>query len=369
MQQKYRKLIKLAIFINRPKTPSSRFRILQYIPYLEERGIKCITFCAPISKFGYSPVWMRGPIKRTFIRISQVLVYLPIRYLQIKTAFLENYDAIFIQKPLLDWPKSFFLEKEVWEKNKNIIFDIDDALYANTKGQEDETKKKQIEGIVNLSKLVICGNKNISNYLGLSWKKSIILSTTVDEKKFLPKKNKNVERICIGWTGTSSNLRYLLKLRPVFKYLSNKYDLKIKIISNLDFIKQLKTIKNIEFCKWNEKNEIKDLQEIDIGLMPLDDNIWTRGKCALKIIQYMALGIPAVASPVGENCNVLVDGETGYFAKNLKEWGLKIEKFICNAQLRERMGKNARERFEKYFSIGANIKKFVNALNSINYQS
>ena len=114
----------------------------------------------------------------------------------------------------------------------------------------------------------------------------------------------------------------------------------------------------MKYVKWTAETEVKDLLNFDIGIMPIGDNYWDKGKCAFKAIQYMALGIPCVISPHGANCNVMENNTTGYFAENEEEWVEKLSKLIENAELRKTMGSEGKERMQKTYSVEANMEKY-----------
>lgn len=278
---------------------------------------------------------------------------------------MRSYDVVFIQKPLVDWPASAMLEKTIFQRNRNIIFDIDDAVFAAVTGESNK-KFNQVKEIASLSKFIIAGNQYLAERIGVLEDKVMVLPTTVDEKVFRPRqREKRDGEVCIGWTGTSSNFTYLLRLLPVFEKLNEIKNVKMRIISNKTQIKGLSHLRNIEFCRWTPETEVEDLQEIDIGVMPLEDNQWTRGKCAFKLLQYSALGIPAVASPVGVNRDVLHDGITGYFAETTEQWIDALKRLVKDPSLRCALGEQARLRFVEHFSLSRNVERMESILRGV----
>jgi glycosyltransferase involved in cell wall biosynthesis len=162
--------------------------------------------------------------------------------------------------------------------------------------------------------------------------------------------------LTIGWTGSHSTLMYLDPVIPVFQELQEEFDFEFVVIANRD--PKLK-LKNYRFIKWTEENEVTDLQQMDIGIMPLEDTEWAKGKCGFKLIQYGAVGIPSVASPVGVNSQVLVDNKTGFLASTADEWKTSLSKLLNDKALREKMGRQAREHIVANYSVESQKEKFL----------
>ena len=359
--------MRIAFFIQGEKVPSSRFRILQYIPYLERKGVECDLYMPVIPKMGVSHRVFRGFTYHLVRHASQLFIYLPTRFAQAFGANIGSYDAVVIQKTLLNWPNVCWVERYIWSKNKNFIFDVDDAEFVNIASGKLGKSNHYFDQVIKMSKLVIVGNKYLADNVNSKANKLLVLSTTVDEKRYKPRCARGEGHICIGWTGTGSNLRYLFDLIPVFEKLSRRSNVRFKIISDRQYISELAHIENMQFSLWHEDTEVEELQAIDIGLMPLRDDLWTKGKCAFKLIQYMAIGIPSVVSPVGANCEVLVEGKTGYFASTTEEWVDRLQCLIDSETLRATLGVEARIRFESEYSSIANANRLLNAITDVVY--
>ncbi len=142
--------------------------------------------------------------------------------------------------------------------------------------------------------------------------------------------------------------------------LETEYNFEFLVISNE---KPQINLKSFKFIKWDKTSEISDLQKIDIGIMPLYDNEWEKGKCGFKGLQYMALEIPAVMSPVGVNTEIIKDGENGFLAKDEQEWFDKLSLLIENSQLREKLGKAGRQTVIEKYSVDANKQKYLDVLH------
>ena len=204
---------------------------------------------------------------------------------------------------------------------------------------------------------VSAGNEFLATYAREYNSKVRIIPTTIDTENhhnsFI---DYSLKTLTIGWTGTHTTLRYLLPLLPVFKSISEKYNVQLMVISNenphFDLV-------NFKFIQWKKESEIEDLKKISIGLMPLEMDQWSEGKCGFKGLQYMALGIPTVVSPVGVNTKIVEHGINGFLAKDLEEWKAYLEQLILNSELRERIGRNGREKVISEFSVLAIKHNFI----------
>jgi glycosyltransferase involved in cell wall biosynthesis len=195
-------------------------------------------------------------------------------------------------------------------------------------------------------------------------KKIFIIPTCVDTDLYpQKKKTSHHEEIVLGWIGTKGNLKYLKKLEPVFEILGQRFpQLRLKIVSNEYYdSSHLRTIKKT----WKLEDENEDLISFDIGLMPLHEDLWSKGKCGLKIIQYLSVGIPVVCTPVGINSDIVKDGENGFWATDIQEWTGRLSTLIENPDLRYRMGLKGIETVEREYSLSVTSEKFFHVLQSL----
>ena len=184
-----------------------------------------------------------------------------------------------------------------------------------------------------------------------------VIPTVVDTQKTHNRiQDQNTETPSVGWTGTFSNLKYLEIVLPAIYALQNKYKFSFYVIADVD---PKLNLKNYKFIKWSKETEISDILRFHIGLMPLANDDISKGKCGFKAIQYMSLGIPAIASPVGVNCNIIDNGINGYLCQNVEDWTKAIEKLLGNWKLRKDMGQQARAKIEKFYSTESTVEQFI----------
>lgn len=358
--------MKIACFLQGETAPSSRFRVLQYVEHFADAGIKTTCFYPVTPKYGRVPRWLPGrPLRILVRRFVQLFVYLPHRWWQIHYAELRSYDVVIIQKQITAWPVGTYLEQMIARRNPRIVLDLDDAEFTNPAAPCAPKANDPILRLAGFARAVVVCNQYLFDLMVPAARKLVKLPTALDEFRFTPKKRGSNGKVTIGWTGSASTINYLRPILPALEIALQRADVSLLIISDQSHIDWLAHLPGIRFVKWNPVDEVTQLQEMDIGIMPLPDDPWTRGKCAFKIVQYMAIGIPSVASPVGMNCEVLADGETGYFASTTQEWIDRLESLILLSELRMKMGNAARARFEERLSGSKIAAEWISLLHDI----
>ncbi|MBT9138962.1 MAG: N-acetyl-alpha-D-glucosaminyl L-malate synthase [Syntrophomonadaceae bacterium] len=224
--------------------------------------------------------------------------------------------------------------------------------------------KNSIPEILKASSYVITGNDYLRNY-ALRFNRNVaVIPTSIDTDKYTAKRkaSKKKDKIIIGWMGSRSTAFYLEQLKGVFKALSQKYRIGLHIIGADEY-----RIKGVDITnkRWSLEKEVADLRELDIGVAPLIDDGWGRGKCGLKVLQYMGIGIPCVSSNVGVNAEIIVDGVNGFLAGTESEWIEKLSLLIEDKTLRRRLGAAGRRTVEKDFSLKENAPKLKSILKEV----
>lgn len=263
-------------------------------------------------------------------------------------------DICFLQRHLISTLITFECKIK-----KPILFDIDDAIFLNDRFHSSEK-------IARKSEVTICGNKFLANHYEKFTRKIEILPTAVDVDKFSLKQYIEKEFLNIGWSGSSSGYKFLYSIEDSIFNILKKYDnLRFVIIS--DKAPNFKKIPDdkVKFIRWNALNEVEQLQEIDIGLMPLFDDIWCRGKCSYKMLTYMAIGIPVIASPIGMNIEVFEKGVFGLKAELDSDWGEAIEYFVENINEMQNLGLEGRRIIEKFYSKDIILRKMIDIIKNI----
>ena len=331
---------------------SSRTKVYQYVPYLQQAGIQCIiipmTNATKKSKFR---TW--GLIKR---KLNSVIKYLKIALFSIVC------DVVFIQKVLLP----IWIQNLIRALNKNIIFEFDDAIWTSHQTSihpNNALRRLLLSHIISISKFVFLEN-NYTKEFTMQFNKNILMITgPIDCKRYFPKRGEKNKNIVIGWIGSPPNTLYLKPVFSVFKRINKNYpDVVIELIgaSNL----KIEGV-NLVIKEWNFDTEVENLHDFDIGIMPLPDDEWSRGKGGYKLLQYMAIGIPCIASPVGINSTLIREGINGYLASSEDEWFEKLEILIKNRILRRSMGVNGRKLIEEKYSLKVSAPKLIKLIKEI----
>jgi len=325
---------------------SSRYRVYQFVPFFKKSGIKCkiIPFH---SKEYLSCIYNHKRISR-FYYLKRILKRL---FDVMRCSIDNNIDVVFIQKDLLPGSPPF-LEIIFKKIGKKIIFDLDDATWIGENNKIFKMSNK-LPGVMENSKMVFVGNKYLYEYSSKYNKYTFIIPTTVDTLLYpLRKRNqKNKKGIILGWIGTPITAStYLTIISGAINTLAKKYNITLKLIGVEDASGYGFSC-NVISVPWFEETEILELSTIDLGLMPLSDDPFSRGKCGLKLLQYMAMGIPSVASPVGVNKEIIKDGENGFLASSQDEWINKISLLIEDRKLYNTISKNARRTVEENYSL------------------
>lgn len=342
------------------QAPSQRFRFEFFLKHLEDKSI-IYRFQAFYSDYAWKNLYLPGKEFHKILFVAQGFL----RRILILPALLNSH-FIFIHRevtplgpPVFEWLIAKILRKKV-------IFDFDDAIWMND-GHDSKLNwlikaRWKIASICKWSWKVTAGNEFLAGFAKQYCKQVIILPTVVNTDLHAPmEKSGSVERLTIGWTGSHSTLFYLNDIVPVLSALEKQFDFNFLVIANRD--PELK-LKNYQFLKWKKETEAEDLRKIDIGIMPLEDSEWSKGKCGFKLIQYLSIGVPAVASPVGVNSEIISDGKTGFLASNDTEWQSALRRLLENEQLRKELGANGRNLIEEKYSVSSQTDRFVNLFES-----
>ncbi len=318
--------------------PSSRYRIYQYLPYLAEHGIDVNVM--PLLKDRYfGIIKMESFIVKNILKIFYAIYRYINRFFDVLKA--GKYDLVVVEHQAFPY-LPFFLDYIVKILNKNIILEFDDAIYL--------THPKKMPKMIRMCKAVIVGNDFLKDYAVKYNQNVMVVPTVIDMRRYVKKgqgvRVKGQGKLTICWIGLAYNIDYLKQLTDVFRKLSDKITL--KIISNKGV--EIEGV-NIIFKKWGFETEVEEIQSSHIGIMPLKDDEWSRGKCGLKLLQYMAAGIPSIASPIGVNNEIILDGVNGFLASSEDEWYEKILRLCEDYNLRRKIGLEGRKTVEEKYSI------------------
>ncbi len=348
----------LFIASHRPdRAPGQRFRFEQYFSFLEQNGFSC-------------------ELSYYISEEDDIILYKPGRYF--KKALIawkafrirwgnlvrsKSYDIIFIYREVY-LTGSVYFEKKFKKSGAKLVFDFDDAIWhldvSDGNRRLSFLKNPSKTGyIISLCDLVFAGNQYLANYASETNKNVVVIPTTIDTNEYVLHPGERGNRITIGWSGSITTIKHFEFAIPILRKLKAKYGDKIqfKVIGDASYRNEELGITGIG---WKRKDELKELSAFDIGIMPLPDDEWANGKCGLKGLQYMALEIPTIMSPVGVNMEIIQDGVNGFLATEIDEWVEKISRLIENSDLRISIGKQARKTVVDQYSVESQKHRYLN---------
>ena len=340
--------------------PGQRLKFEQYFKNWEVAGYE-VTVSPFMSEDMQNVVYKKGFI---LVKILWTLNGYIRRYIGLFT--IRQYDIIY----LFLWGTPFGLPIFEWfvrKLSRKLIYDLDDMVHLGNTSEHNRIIKglkstKKVKFLAKNSNHIITSTPKLVEFLNNYGSNISLIPATIDTNRYKPLIQEETKEICIGWSGSHTTSKYLHLLDDVLKNISNKYPVKILVMGDPFF--EIKGLKNLELINWSAENELSNLQKFSIGLHPLPDEEWVYGKSGGKLVQYMAVGIPTIATAIGPNYDAIKEGYNGFLVKSEQEWIDKLELLILNQNLRRTMGLNARNFAVENFSLESNSEKYLTALRS-----
>ena len=342
------------------RSPSQRYRFEQYIPFLEQHGFQChLSYI--ISEEDDTVFYSEGnTFKKLWILIKAILH-------RIKDTFSYNkYDIVFVQREAIMIGSSYF-EKRIKRSLAKYIFDFDDSIWlmdtsdGNKKYEWLKNPEKTIRNI-RYADMVFAGNTYLANYARSCNTHVKIIPTTIDTDfhKPFPKKNDN---LIIGWIGSHTTIKHFEYALEFLAIIKNKYPhIEIRVVGDEEYVNESLNIKGIA---WSSATEVDMINSFSIGIMPLPDDEWAKGKCGLKGLSYMACEVPTIMSPVGVNTEIIQHGKNGFLASTTDEWMACLSQLIENPELRETIGKAGKQTVLEKYSVLSQQQNYLNAFKEV----
>jgi glycosyltransferase involved in cell wall biosynthesis len=331
---------------------SSRLRALQYLPYFQSLGWQV----DPVPFFSQAYLRNLYAAQSTW---KQVLIAYLRRFKALTRA--GDYDLVWIEKEVLPF---FPAVAERLLKGLRIPYmvDYDDALFhqydLHRLWPVRAVLGRKIDAVMRHASVVVAGNQYLADRARNAGARSVeIVPTVIDLDRYatpVPRSETADRPLVVGWIGTPKTSRYLHPLKSVFASLQSRFNVRFVAVGASR--KSLGGLP-VEPWPWTEATEVESIKKFDIGIMPLDDSPWERGKCGYKLIQYMACGLPVVASPVGVNCEIVEPAVNGWLVDDLAEWENKLVAVIENSEMRQGMGRQGRARVEEWYSLQAQAER------------
>jgi glycosyltransferase involved in cell wall biosynthesis len=331
-----------------PIGASSRYRLLQYVPLFECAGhavdvgpLLDDAYLRELYASGRRPV---GTVVSGYLR----------RLMQVASP--RRFDAVIYEQEAFPYLPIWF-EKLARRRASRLFLDYDDAAYVRY--ERFPVLRDKIARLMFEADGVVVGNPYLASYARQFSKRVEIIPTVVDLARYpVRQKVATDDVVRVAWIGTPVTARLLEPFLPVFERVQREHpEVLFRFVGAGDRIVAGRV--RCEAPRWHEENEVELLAECDLGIMPLPDNEFARGKCGLKLIQYMACWMPVVASPVGVNREIVTQGHGGFLASSPAEWEEALRCLIADPELRMRMGRAARERVETEYTLEHGFRKWM----------
>jgi glycosyltransferase involved in cell wall biosynthesis len=338
--------------------------MIQFIEPLAEQGIELSVYPFIDSSL-YGSLYNRSQWPRTALGLSLAAVR---RVRELARA--RKADVVFVQReammfgpPLVEW-------LTVNLHGCPMVLDLDDATYVSYKsptyGRIGSMLKwfSKTNDLIRWSRLVTCGNREIAAYVTSKGRKAVVIPTVVDTTCFRPLAERPASDVpVIGWIGTHSTFAYVKTIFPVLERLARDFRFRLRLVGTGADNVVIPGVE-IENPAWKLEREIADFQSLDIGIYPIVEDDWSVGKSCFKAVQYMAVGVPFVVSPVGACHDIAEADRTHFVARSQEQWYEHLSRLLSDANLRQRMGESGRRYAVQHYSIEANVQKLADALRS-----
>jgi glycosyltransferase involved in cell wall biosynthesis len=331
---------------------SSRTRVFQYLPLLHAQGVNAEVLTV-LPDLGISG----SQVLVTANRWRKLPYYLWAAWRTVRCGLttwwrLPRYDLLFVQKIIFPAPIRWLLER----KKQRMIYDFDDAIFTTEvrhpnwlSSWKERRNAAGLPAALRMADHVLVENEYTREYAVRFCPKVAVITGPIDTRRYVRSQSPSCEGTVLGWIGSATTLPYLEHIAEPLRELGARYDgICLSIVGASGFrIEGLR----VESTPWLLETEVEKLSRFHVGLMPLPDDPWTRGKGGYKLLQYMSMGLPVVSSPVGINCRLVDHGQNGFLAADHREWLEYLGKLIENPQLQLEMGARGRATVEREYSL------------------
>lgn len=340
------------------RVPGQRFRLEQWAPHLASAGID-VRFAPFLDDATLDVLYAPGHARR---KVQATLAGHLRRWRT--TRALEGCDVVWVyREAALLGPA--WIERRV-ARRRPLVFEFDDAIWLPASSAANAWARLlkpagKTAAVCRLAQHVVVGNATLAQFAGQHARAVSVVPSTIDTHVYVPRPRPANPRPVLGWTGSTTTLPYLEALLPALLRLRRALDFELHVVGGQPRLPGL----DVRLVPWRAASEADDLRAFDVGLMPLPDDVWSRGKCGMKALQYMALGIPPVVAPVGVNATLVVDGVSGFHARSDDEWVQVLLRLLRAPELRARLGAQARATVEREFSAAVQAPRVAVLLHDV----
>jgi glycosyltransferase involved in cell wall biosynthesis len=343
--------------------PSQRFRFEQYVDFLAAHGFETI-FSPVVREDEYPLLYAPGNTGRKAAVFARGLAQRLSQALR-----RPDVDVAIVQREAIQLGTTVF-ESALARSTTKLVFDFDDAIWLPDTSPANRRmswlkRPGKVPRLIRLADQVWAGNDYLAAYARRFNGDVQVVPTTIDTDRQRPCNGaRDDERVCLGWTGSTSTIKHFELAVPVLRRIRERFGDRVtfKVIGDPTYRQDDLGIAGVP---WRAETEVADLCEIDIGLMPLPDDEWAKGKCGLKALQFMAMGLPVVTSPVGVNTEIVRDGANGYLATSDDDWFDRLAALVESAQARREVGAAARTTVVERYSVASQRERYLSLLTAL----
>lgn len=344
--------------------PSTRFRLVQFFDYLSRNGVECelrpfftSSEARHIYRSGHTARKILLTLRATLRRMGDL-------------ARAGRYDVVYILREAFPFGPGI-VERILHRRAGRMVFDFDDAIYLPSSAFQNPLDRlrdwTKPAALARSADFVLPGSAHLASFAlqnGATESQLMILPTVVDPGIYCPiEVPSSGTDVVIGWIGTPRNTSYLRDMMPVFQRVAERCKQARFVFVGAEAFDTGSVA--VEFREWSLENEVADLQSFDVGIMPLPSNDFEKGKCGFKLIEYMAVGVATVASPVGANIDIVLDGTTGFLAEGEDAWVTALARLTDDGALRRQMGASGRKRAQDHYSTDVVAPKLLEVLREV----
>lgn len=347
------------------RAASTRQRLLQYAPYLGKHGIeleiRALLGDDYIDRLARGAAQPRSAVLGGYLRRAADIIA------------ARRFDVAWVQYETFPYLPGL-AERALTLAGVPIIYDIDDAIFHLYDRHRSPIVRRMLSNklapLLRHASACMCGNAYLQSYASRYCSNSLIVPTVVDTDVYRPKWQGEPQSYgratpVVGWIGSPSTWAYVEPLLPALLPMLARHNVMLRVVGAGP---RAHGIAGIDAINWSEENEVADIQAMDIGIMPLPDEPWARGKCGYKLIQYMACGLPVVASPVGVNCEIVSHGTNGFLVTEASEWMAALERLISDVALRRAFGEDGAAVVEARYSLRSQQDRVATVLQQASWQ-
>ena len=337
---------------------SSRLRSLQFIPSLNAAGIS-VKVSSLFDERYLNTLYKKGRKPKFY----SMILYIK-RLIGLLRIF--RYDVVWIEKEIFPYFPAI-AERVLGLLGKPYVVDYDDAVFHNYDLSDRWLIRfflgEKIDVVMSNAACVITGNDYLAHYAKQAGASHVeVIPTVVDSERYCSNSSEKNGQLVIGWIGSPSTQRYVVEIGAVLEKVCTRFGACVLMVGANENVKEQLSGVPVEVLPWSEQSETGAVSQMDIGIMPLEDGPWEKGKCGYKLIQYMASGLPVVASPVGVNVKIVTECGSGRLAEDDAGWEGALALLLEDTELRRALGQSGRKKVEDVYSLQAQSPKLAHLL-------